>query len=87
MDQQTAVRCAEGLTHIANRKSFLRELATNVLLELTGVSDDSPPDLRYCRTTSGTSSYSLLASRSLRRCEMSCTEGYELVSALVIMRN
>ena len=37
IDQQTAVRCAEGLTHIANKKSFLRELATNVLLELTGV--------------------------------------------------
>ncbi len=37
IDQPTAVTCAEGLTHIANKKSFLRELAANVLLELTGV--------------------------------------------------
>lgn len=37
IDQPTAARCAEGLTHIANKKSFLRELAANVLLELTGV--------------------------------------------------
>ncbi len=36
LDQPTAVTCAEGLTHIANKKSFLRELAANVLLELTG---------------------------------------------------
>ena len=37
IDQATAVTCAEGLTLIANKKSFLRELAANVLLELTGV--------------------------------------------------
>lgn len=36
IDQETATRCAEGLVHIANKKSFLRELAANVLLELTG---------------------------------------------------
>lgn len=37
IDQATAVTCAEGLTLIANKKSFLRELAANVLLELTGM--------------------------------------------------
>ena len=36
IDQETAVKCAEGLVHIANKKSFLRELAANVLLDLTG---------------------------------------------------
>lgn len=36
VDQETAVKCAEGLVHIANKKSFLRELAANVLLDLTG---------------------------------------------------
>jgi len=37
IEQPTAVTCAEGLTQIANKKSFLKELAANVLLELTGV--------------------------------------------------
>ncbi|DBB02081.1 TPA: DNA-directed DNA polymerase [Trebouxia sp. C0004] len=41
IDQQTAVTCAEGLTHIANKKSFLRELAANVLLELTEQLEDT----------------------------------------------
>ncbi len=36
LDEDTAVKCAEGLVYIANKKSFLRELAANVLLELTG---------------------------------------------------
>lgn len=36
VDQETAVKCVEGLVHIANKKSFLRELAANVLLDLTG---------------------------------------------------
>lgn len=36
IDQTTATKCAEGLVHIANKKSFLRELAANVLLDLTG---------------------------------------------------
>ncbi|KAL3158646.1 hypothetical protein ABBQ32_011390 [Trebouxia sp. C0010 RCD-2024] len=35
MDQETATKCAEGLIQIANKKSFLRELAANVLLDLT----------------------------------------------------
>ncbi|DBB15045.1 TPA: hypothetical protein ACH3X3_004628 [Trebouxia sp. C0006] len=41
LDQPTAVTCAEGLTHIANKKSFLRELAANVLLELTEQLEDT----------------------------------------------
>ena len=36
IDQDTATKCAEGLIQIANKKSFLRELAANVLLDLTG---------------------------------------------------
>ena len=36
-DTQLAVRCATALIGIASKKSFLRELAANVLLELTGV--------------------------------------------------
>ena len=36
IDDETAVKCADGLVYIANKKSFLRELATNVLVELTG---------------------------------------------------
>ncbi|KAL3135482.1 hypothetical protein ABBQ38_005962 [Trebouxia sp. C0009 RCD-2024] len=35
IDQETATKCAEGLIQIANKKSFLRELAANVLLDLT----------------------------------------------------
>ena len=42
IDQETAVKCTEGLVHIANKKSFLRELAANVVLDLTG---DLP---KYC---------------------------------------
>ena len=36
IDQDTAAKCAEGLIQIANKKSFLRELAANVLLDMTG---------------------------------------------------
>ena len=36
IDQETAVKCAQGLTHIASKKAFLRELTANVILELTG---------------------------------------------------
>lgn len=36
-DTQLTVRCATALISIANKKSFLRELAANVLLELTGI--------------------------------------------------
>ena len=36
IDLATATKCAEGLVQIGNKKSFLRELAANVLLDLTG---------------------------------------------------
>ena len=37
IDANSAAQCADGLTSIASKKSFLRELAANVLLELTGL--------------------------------------------------
>ena len=37
IDSDSAAQCADGLASIASRKSFLRELAANVLLELTGM--------------------------------------------------
>lgn len=36
IDQANATKCAEGLVQIGNKKSFLRELAANVLLDLIG---------------------------------------------------
>ena len=36
VDKDSALQCVDGLSSIASRKSFLRELAANVLLEVTG---------------------------------------------------
>lgn len=87
MDQQTAVRCAEGLTHIANRKSFLRELATNVFLELTGVVITHVLDCSAAEQTvahQATVSWHHIVHPTVRLLVLKASE---LVSALVVMHN